>query len=379
MGLVEQEQNGVHQILNCLKCGHQSSKEKGTPVVLSVIMPIFNVENYVEETIETLINQTFSDFEAILVDDGSTDGTLIRVAHLIEDDSRFSLYSQENSGAAQARNKAMGLARGKYIIFLDADDLFEPIMFEKMIASLDMTGAEVCVCNSVGFDSTTGGVIDSFHSLGNVRGGLHETKDLYPRIFQIFEGTPWDKMYRTDFIRANGYEYQDLRKSNDNFFTFANLLKSNKIVVLNNRFVRYRCGAGGSIQDKVSKNNECIIAAVSKINGLPVPPAASDSLKTWSLASYLRAFELTSMGSKEDARALYDGYWLEYRSSWGLDKSSPGNMVTRVMKYRFWCVERLSFDGLYKVYSRCAEKRYKSRFGKIIDLLYMLALAVLKS
>ena len=54
-------------------------------------------------------------------------------------------------------------------------------------------------------------------------------------------------------------------------------------------------------------------------------------------------------------------------------------MMTRVMKYRFWCVERLSFEGLYKVYSRYAEKRYKSKLGKIIDLLYMLALAILKS
>lgn len=365
--------------MRCLTCGCRSSEGEGSPVVLSVIMPVFNVENYIEETIGTLTGQTFSDFEVILVDDGSMDSTLSRIMHSIEGDSRFSLYSQDNSGAAQARNNAMRLARGKYIIFLDSDDLFEPSMFEKMVASLDETDAEVCVCNSVGFDSATGGVIDSFHSLGNVEEGLHETKDLYPRLFQIFEGTPWDKMYRADFIRANGYEYQDLRKSNDNYFTFANLLKSKKIVVLKDRFVRYRCGAGGSIQDKVSKNNECIIAAVNKINSLSVPLAACDSLKTWSFAGYLRAFELTSMGSKEGARALYDDYWSEYRASWGLDKSSPEQMMTRVMKYRFWCVERLSFEGLYKVYSRCTEKRYKSRFGKVNDLLYMLTLAVLKS
>lgn len=365
--------------MKCLICGCRGNEKEGATVVLSVIMPVYNVENYIEEAIGTLTGQTFSDFEVILVDDGSTDGTLSRIIHSIEGDARFSLYSQDNSGAAQARNNAMKLAKGKYIIFLDSDDLFESTMFEKMVATLDETSADICVCNSVGFDSTTGRVIDSFHSLGDVEEGIHETKDLYPRIFQVFEGTPWDKMYRADFIRANGYEYQDLRKSNDNFFTFANLLKSNKIVALRDRFVRYRCGAGGSIQDKVSKNNECIIAAVNKINSLPVPSAASDSLKTWSLAGYLRAFELTSMGSKEDARALYDGYWLEYRSSWGLDKSSPAHMMTGVMKCRFWCVERLSFEGLYKVYSRCAERRYKSKLGKINDLLYMFALAVLKS
>lgn len=371
--------DGVDRILKSLTYCWRNNDERRSPVVLSVVMPVFNVENYIEETIGTLKGQTFSDFEVILVDDGSTDSTLTRVAHAIEGDVRFGLYSQENSGAAQARNNAMRLARGNYIIFLDADDLFEPTMFEKMIASLDETGAEVCVCNSVGFDSATGEAIDSFHSLGDVEEGLHKTEDLYPRIFQIFEGTPWDKMYRLDFIRANGYEYQDLKKSNDNFFTFANLLKSDKIVVLKDRFVRYRCSAGGSIQDKVSKNNECIIAAVNKINKLPVPLAAKDSLMTWSLAGYLRAFELTSMGSKEAARDLYDGYWSDYRCSWDLDKSSPAHMMTRVMKYRFWCVERLSFEGLYKVYSRYAEKRYKSKLGKIIDLLYMLALAILKS
>lgn len=99
------------------------SVQSGDPKV-SVIVPLFNVEGYVEAMVQSLKRQSLSDFEVVMVDDGSSDGTFDAISRLIEGDSRFCVVRQENKGPASARNRALECARGRYIAFLDADDSF---------------------------------------------------------------------------------------------------------------------------------------------------------------------------------------------------------------------------------------------------------------
>lgn len=102
----------------------------------SIVVPVYNVQSYLEECVQSVLRQTFSDFEMILVDDGSTDGSGVLCDKLAERDSRIRVYHQENQGPSVARNNGLLLARGKYILFLDSDDFYPQKDFlEKVLAA----------------------------------------------------------------------------------------------------------------------------------------------------------------------------------------------------------------------------------------------------
>jgi glycosyltransferase involved in cell wall biosynthesis len=102
---------------------------------VSIIIPAYNAMTYLPETVDSVLKQTYNDFEVIVVNDSSTDETEQWVSQIA--DSRVKLISQENQGAAGARNNGIGHAQGEYIAFLDADDLWEPTKIEKQVHSLD--------------------------------------------------------------------------------------------------------------------------------------------------------------------------------------------------------------------------------------------------
>ena len=105
--------------------------------LVSIITPTYNSEAFIAQTIESVQNQTYQNWEMIIVDDGSTDKTVEVIQNYINRDSRIQLHKlQENSGAGVVRNYAVELAKGKYISFLDSDDLWKPQKLEKQIAFL---------------------------------------------------------------------------------------------------------------------------------------------------------------------------------------------------------------------------------------------------
>ena len=119
---------------------------------VSVIIPAYNSMRYLPETIDSLLSQTFKDFEAIIINDGSTDGIERWVSQ--NQDSRLQLISQVNQGQAKARNEGIKLAQGEYVAFLDADDLWKPTKLEKQVALLDQNpGAGVVYSWVAGINS----------------------------------------------------------------------------------------------------------------------------------------------------------------------------------------------------------------------------------
>lgn len=100
------------------------------PVKVSVIIPIYNTEEYVKEAIDSVREQTLSEIEIIAMNDGSTDGSLEVIEQLAEEDSRIHVYSQKNQGQSVARNNAIKLATGRYIYFMDSDDVIAPQTLE---------------------------------------------------------------------------------------------------------------------------------------------------------------------------------------------------------------------------------------------------------
>lgn len=116
--------------------------------VVSIIVPIYNVEKYLKDCVDTLINQSYSDLEIILVDDGSTDKSRIICDELSNCDSRIRVIHKENGGLSDARNKGIDIATGYYILLVDSDDMLEKHVVEYMVATANEYQADiVCVQN----------------------------------------------------------------------------------------------------------------------------------------------------------------------------------------------------------------------------------------
>lgn len=115
--------------------------------LITVIVPIYNVEKYLKKCIESIINQTYKNLEIILVDDGSSDGSLKICNRYQKNDERIKVVHKENGGLSSARNTGLDIANGDLISFVDSDDYIEPTMLEELKANMDKYGSDISVCN----------------------------------------------------------------------------------------------------------------------------------------------------------------------------------------------------------------------------------------
>lgn len=115
--------------------------------LISIVVPIYNLELYIEDCILSIINQTYKNIEIILINDGSTDNTLNIITKISKYDSRVKIISSVNQGCSNARNLGIDVARGNYIVFVDGDDICFSTMIEYMYKAIKHNKADMCVCN----------------------------------------------------------------------------------------------------------------------------------------------------------------------------------------------------------------------------------------
>ena len=129
---------------------------KDQNTVVSVIIPTFNVEKYVEQCLRSLLEQTFREFEVICVDDGSSDGTIEIIKRIQAEDDRICLIEKEHCGRAGVmRNIGLEEARGEYCLFLDADDFFEKEMIDRVLTKIREDQADICLFDARLYNETT--------------------------------------------------------------------------------------------------------------------------------------------------------------------------------------------------------------------------------
>lgn len=122
-------------------------------MLISVILPVYNGEKYIKKAIESILDQSLTDFEVIIVDDGSTDSTPNIIKSF--DDSRITIITQSRQGPGAARNNAMDISKGDYIMFLDADDWFAPDAFEIALREITRYDADMTFFQMINYDDTT--------------------------------------------------------------------------------------------------------------------------------------------------------------------------------------------------------------------------------
>lgn len=127
--------------------------------LISIIVPVYNVEEYIEQALDSLINQTYKNIEIIIIDDGSTDNSAIICERYAEEDKRIVVIHTANNGVAIARNLGINLAKGEYIGFVDPDDYINLEMFEKLYGALKECKADIACCRrkNFGIENSVGG------------------------------------------------------------------------------------------------------------------------------------------------------------------------------------------------------------------------------
>lgn len=183
--------------------------------MISIIIPVYNVEKYLKKCVNSIINQTYTDFELILVDDGSTDNSGKICDEYSKKDSRVIVIHQRNQGTAVARNTGLDLVHGEYIIFIDADDYIESDCLRILTNSIKDTDCECCICGYQVIDESYNLKEKVFFENSFTISGVEAIKERYiSEDIRINIINPWGKIFKRevweDLRFTSGLYYEDL-------------------------------------------------------------------------------------------------------------------------------------------------------------------------
>ncbi len=180
---------------------------------ISVITPVYKVENYLEKCIDSILNQTFTDFELIIVDDGSPDSCGKIADEYEKTDSRVIVIHKENGGAPSARNAGIEIARGEYFYFPDSDDWIEPAYLQELYELALRTEAQLVVSGYT-MEYYENNRKQSYSVVVPEKEYLTKT-DIRMNLHNYFDNmmmaVPWNKLYKADYIKQNSLFFPDLK------------------------------------------------------------------------------------------------------------------------------------------------------------------------
>ncbi|MEV7800319.1 glycosyltransferase [Microbacterium foliorum] len=236
---------------------------------VSVVIPMHNAERHIQDTLQSLASQSLLDFEVIVVDDGSTDGSASIVDSFVGSDRRFRRVEGPAVGSAgAARNVGVGVARGEYLGFLDADDLYAPSMLEKLYAKAKADRADVVLSGFSTLDDVTGERKSQPWAL-RVDTMPADTpfapEDVADHLFYFTNPANWNKLFRRAFIADAGIEFQPLKRANDAYFTYMSLARAQRISYVAEELVEYRVSNTTSLQGSVHETPLEFVEAITGI------------------------------------------------------------------------------------------------------------------
>lgn len=204
---------------------------------VSVIVPMYNVRPYIGECLESLKNQTYEDFEAICIDDGSTDGTLEVARAVVGDDERFVFVSQKNAGLSASRNVGIELAEGRYVLFLDSDDYYESQTLQMLLNRVEHDGLDVLffsartVYEDAAIRASYRDDYDGRTSIDGIMAG----QDLLVQFVakDSFRVSAVLQLVRRDFLGESGIRFYEGIVHEDNMFTGLILANAQRAEFLN--------------------------------------------------------------------------------------------------------------------------------------------------
>lgn len=228
-------------------------------IKVSVVVPIYNTELYLKQCIDSILKQTFKEFELILVDDGSTDRSGQICDGYSKEDIRIRVFHEQNSGVGMARNLGIDKAVGEYIIFIDPDDWIEINMIEDMYKKMEREKVDLIIWS---FKQMIYDIQDNLLKTEDVIApemkleGRQECIDNFvqlARLNDLILGVPWNKLYSLKIIKENNIRFSKLKRRQDIIFNIDYYEYVNSLSVVGNVYSYYR-GIDRGYASKVTKD-----------------------------------------------------------------------------------------------------------------------------
>lgn len=217
--------------------------------LVTVIIPIYNVEDYLDKCLESVVSQTYSNLEIVLINDGSTDGSNDIIKRWRKKDQRIVAIYQKNQGLSAARNTGLNIAKGDWIAFVDSDDFVSENYIQEMIqAAVDNT-ADLVICQ---INKTIG---NSISSVTSSQKGIYNSQEFWKLFFEKKSDdalvVAWNKLYSKEIF--NNLRYKRGIINEDEQILYSVIKKCKKIIILPQALYFYRLGREDSIMTKVNK------------------------------------------------------------------------------------------------------------------------------
>lgn len=193
--------------------------------LISVIIPIYKVELYLNRCIQSIVDQTYSNLEIILVDDGSPDKCPVICDEWEKKDHRIKVLHKENGGLSDARNEGMQIMTGDYVSFIDSDDWISCDMYEKMLNKIKQQKADICECQ---FQKTSGNIKNDIQQQIDNVNVLNKKEALKAVVEEKINPVVWNKIYRRDIVE--GLFFEKGKCNEDEFWTYKAVDRAEKII-----------------------------------------------------------------------------------------------------------------------------------------------------
>lgn len=203
--------------------------------LISIIVPVYNIEKYLDKCIDSIVNQTYQNLEIILIDDGSTDNSWKKCDEWAEKDKRIKVIHKENGGVSSARNVGLEIAKGKYIGFVDSDDYIEKSMYEIMYKEIKKSNIDLVICDyqRVSFENKAENDLVSEYSV-EVFDKLRMLQNFYP-----YFGVVWSCLFVKEKLENIKFD-EDMYVGEDLKFDCSYILRCQKGIFVKGKLYDYR-------------------------------------------------------------------------------------------------------------------------------------------
>lgn len=234
--------------------------------MISIIIPIYNSEKYLEACLESVIKQTYTDFEVICVNDGSTDASEYIISEFKEKDSRVKYYKKNHTNAGEARNIGLKYASGDYFYFMDSDDILLPTILEELILITKKQNPDMVIFQYKLLDDNTQTISDRAYGIELEHCQCPSSNVSEISKLDVTNIAVWNKLYSADFLKKYDIQFKSHASLNDVYFSWLALMVADRIILHKKVGIYYRINSGNSISDNLYQTLQTIIDAFVEVN-----------------------------------------------------------------------------------------------------------------
>ncbi|MGA4516237.1 glycosyltransferase family 2 protein [Solibacillus silvestris] len=315
--------------------------------LISIIVPIYNVEDFLHRCVDSILNQTYKNLEIILVNDGSPDQCGKICEEYAKLDNRVKVIHKENGGLSDARNAGIEVAEGQYLAFIDSDDWIHEEYIEILYELLRKTNSDISICNFL-MTSTENFQVDNSKAELYTYSNIKALEQLYNDEFYVQMVTSWGKLYKKNLFE--GLSFPVGRVHEDEFTTYKLLYKANKVVLTTAKLLYYWQREDSIMGDRFNiKNKLDQIDALNERVEFFALVGLDDLCNRTNrrlFFSYWNVFKEKDMFSEKVIKDKFYRQFISFKKQ--LRKSKQSIVFKMFYESYFWAPETM--DMLYEIY-----------------------------